>query len=154
MQLFVQHDYFCFLDPRLVEFVRARKSQSVPGPAPSSKHPEEKSCKEDPPLENVSQESSSAHVLFQKPQEVEMEEGEEKAVAPPPSVTGMIYSKELILLLTRPLQLLLSAADAEANQQQLIYDRFLSIKRLLVVLLWNLCHLTLLVVLRKYMLIV
>ncbi|XP_072221291.1 RNA polymerase II-associated protein 1 [Leuresthes tenuis] len=75
------------LDPRLVEFVRDRKSQSVPYSAPSSKHPAEKSCKEDPPLKKVSQESSSAHVLFQKLQEVEMEEGEEKAMAPPPSVT-------------------------------------------------------------------
>ncbi|KAM9709096.1 RNA polymerase II-associated protein 1 [Menidia menidia] len=75
------------LDPRLVEFVKSRKSQSVPSSAPPCRHPEDTSSKEDPPLENVNQESSGAPVLFQKPQEVVMEEGEEEEMAPSPSVT-------------------------------------------------------------------
>ncbi|XP_044022620.1 RNA polymerase II-associated protein 1 isoform X2 [Siniperca chuatsi] len=67
------------LDPRLVEFVRSRKAQSVASSTSPSKHPRGKS-------KNVSSESdsSSAAVLFQKPQEVEME-GEEEEV--PPAVT-------------------------------------------------------------------
>ncbi|XP_044231056.1 RNA polymerase II-associated protein 1 [Thunnus albacares] len=75
------------LDPRLVEFVRSRKTQSVPSSASPSKHPEGKSIKENFPLENRSAESDSpsAAVLFQKPQEVEMEEEEE--LSPPPAVT-------------------------------------------------------------------
>ncbi|XP_070776192.1 RNA polymerase II-associated protein 1 [Enoplosus armatus] len=71
------------LDPRLVEFVRSHKAQSVPSSASPSKHPQGKGSKENFPLENVSREpgSSSAAVLFQKPQEVEME-GEEEEQLP------------------------------------------------------------------------
>ncbi|XP_071354394.1 RNA polymerase II-associated protein 1 [Trachinotus anak] len=77
------------LDPRLVDFVRSRKAQSVPSSASPSRHPEGKSSKENLPLESVSRESdsSSAAVLFQKPQEVEMEEDEEEELSPPPPVT-------------------------------------------------------------------
>uniref|UniRef100_A0A4W6FF74 RNA polymerase II associated protein 1 n=1 Tax=Lates calcarifer TaxID=8187 RepID=A0A4W6FF74_LATCA len=79
------------LDPRLVEFVRSRKAQSVLSSASSSKHPKGKSGKEDFPLESASRESdsSSAAELFQKPQEVEMEgeEEEEGEVPPPPALT-------------------------------------------------------------------
>ncbi|XP_045917703.1 RNA polymerase II-associated protein 1 isoform X2 [Micropterus dolomieu] len=75
------------LDPRLVEFVRSRKAQSVPSSASPSKHPQGKSSKENLPLENVSRESGScsAAVLFQKPQEVEMEGVKEEEL--PPAVT-------------------------------------------------------------------
>nr|XP_046269067.1 RNA polymerase II-associated protein 1 isoform X2 [Scatophagus argus] len=85
------------LDPRLVEFVRSRKAQSVLSSAFSSKHPEGKSSKENFPLEDVSRESdsSSAALLFQKPLEVEMEGEEEEeeeeelpSPPPPPAVTG------------------------------------------------------------------
>uniref|UniRef100_A0A3P8TYU8 RNA polymerase II associated protein 1 n=1 Tax=Amphiprion percula TaxID=161767 RepID=A0A3P8TYU8_AMPPE len=80
------------LDPGLVEFVRSRKAQSVPSAASPSKHAEDKSNKEDLPLQNASRElkSASANVLFQKGQEVEMEgeeEEEEEEVSPPPAVT-------------------------------------------------------------------
>ncbi|XP_040917372.1 RNA polymerase II-associated protein 1 [Toxotes jaculatrix] len=79
------------LDPRLVEFVRSRKAQSVTSSASPSRHPEGKNSKENFPLESVSRESdsSSAAVLFQKPQEVEMEGGreEEELPSPPPAVT-------------------------------------------------------------------
>ncbi|KAM9341123.1 RNA polymerase II-associated protein 1 [Symphorus nematophorus] len=82
------------LDPRLVEFVRSRKAQSVPSSASPFKHPQGESSKENFPLENVSRESgsSSAAVLFEKPQEVEMEgeeeeeEEEEEELPPPPAV--------------------------------------------------------------------
>ncbi|XP_041809436.1 RNA polymerase II-associated protein 1 [Chelmon rostratus] len=78
------------LDPRLVEFVRSRKAQSVPISASPSKHPQGKSSKENFTLENVSRESDScsAAVLFQKPQEVEMEGDEEEELPPPAAVTG------------------------------------------------------------------
>ncbi|KAM3594246.1 uncharacterized protein V6R79_004737 [Siganus canaliculatus] len=82
------------LDPRLVEFVRSRKAQSIPSPASPSSHPQGKSTRENIPFENVSRESdaSSAAVLHQKPQEVEMEGGEEEedeeGQPPPPAVTG------------------------------------------------------------------
>ncbi|XP_051240577.1 RNA polymerase II-associated protein 1 isoform X2 [Dicentrarchus labrax] len=76
------------LDPRLVEFVRSRKAQSVPSSASPSKHPQAKSSRENLPLQNVSRDSSSAAVLFQKPQEVEMEvEEEEEELPPAPAVT-------------------------------------------------------------------
>ncbi|XP_039992722.1 RNA polymerase II-associated protein 1 [Xiphias gladius] len=77
------------LDPRLVEFVRSCKAQSVPSSASPSTHPEGKSSKDIFPLENVSREpdSSSAAVLFQKPQEVEMEGEEEEEPPPPPAMT-------------------------------------------------------------------
>lgn len=80
-----------------MEFVRSRKAQSVPSSASPSKHPQGKSSKENFTLENVSRESdsSSAAVLFQKPQEVEMEgdEEEEEELPPPAAVTGMKDSK-------------------------------------------------------------
>ncbi|XP_028994443.1 RNA polymerase II-associated protein 1 [Betta splendens] len=69
------------LDPGLVEFVRSRKALS---PASASKQPEGGL-----PLENVSRvsDSSSAAVLFQKPEDVEMEAEEEEELPPPPAVT-------------------------------------------------------------------
>ncbi|XP_063355593.1 RNA polymerase II-associated protein 1 isoform X1 [Pelmatolapia mariae] len=77
------------LDPRLVDFVRSRKAQSVPSFPSPSKHPKDKSATEDPPVQDVSRESGScsAAVLCQKPQEVEMEGEEEELSAPPPAVT-------------------------------------------------------------------
>ncbi|XP_070836075.1 RNA polymerase II-associated protein 1 [Chaetodon trifascialis] len=79
------------LDPRLVEFVRSRKAQSVPSSASPSKHPQGKSSKENFTLESVSRESGScsAAVHFQKAQEVEMEgdEEEEEELPPPAAVT-------------------------------------------------------------------
>ncbi|XP_030575398.1 RNA polymerase II-associated protein 1 [Archocentrus centrarchus] len=77
------------LDPRLVEFVRSRKAQSVPSSAFPSKHLYDRSGTGDPPVQSVSRESGSsgAAVLFQKPQEVEMEgkeEEEEEELSPPP----------------------------------------------------------------------
>ncbi|XP_056249486.1 RNA polymerase II-associated protein 1 [Seriola aureovittata] len=77
------------LDPRLVEFVRSRKAQSVLSSASPSGRPEGKIRKENFPLESVSRESdsSSAAELCQKPQEVEMEEeDEEEELSPPPAV--------------------------------------------------------------------
>ncbi|XP_047467804.1 RNA polymerase II-associated protein 1 [Mugil cephalus] len=74
------------LDPRLVEFVRARKAQNVPTSPSPSKHPEDKSSQHHP----SESESSNAAVLLQKPQEVEMEaekEEEEDQPPPPPAVT-------------------------------------------------------------------
>ncbi|KAM6912894.1 RNA polymerase II-associated protein 1 [Xenentodon cancila] len=66
------------LDPRLVEFVRSCRAQSVPSPAFPSEQPEDKSGEEDLPG-NVKSEPSSAAALFQKPLDVEMEEkGEEE----------------------------------------------------------------------------
>ncbi|CAJ1073547.1 RNA polymerase II-associated protein 1 [Xyrichtys novacula] len=82
------------LDPRLVEFVRARKAQSVPSSSPSSKQPQGKSSEGNFPLDNVSRESdsSSVAVLSQNIQEVAMErevgeEEEEEEMSAPPSVT-------------------------------------------------------------------
>nr|XP_020446761.1 RNA polymerase II-associated protein 1 [Monopterus albus]XP_020446762.1 RNA polymerase II-associated protein 1 [Monopterus albus]XP_020446763.1 RNA polymerase II-associated protein 1 [Monopterus albus] len=78
------------LDPRLVEFVKSRKAQSVPSSASPSKHPEGKSNEDSCPLESLSREldSSSAAVPFQKPQEVEMEaEEEEEELSPPSTMT-------------------------------------------------------------------
>ncbi|XP_034530828.1 RNA polymerase II-associated protein 1 [Notolabrus celidotus] len=73
------------LDPRLVEFVRSRKAQSVPSSASPSKQPRGESSEGNVPLDNVSRESdsSSAAVLSQNNQEVEMEEEEEDMSAPP-----------------------------------------------------------------------
>ncbi len=78
-----------------MEFVRSRKAQNVPSSASPSKLPQGNSSRENFPLENVSRESdsSSAAVLPQKPQEVEMEgeeEEEEEELPPPPAVTGMM----------------------------------------------------------------
>uniref|UniRef100_A0A669AW22 RNA polymerase II associated protein 1 n=1 Tax=Oreochromis niloticus TaxID=8128 RepID=A0A669AW22_ORENI len=75
------------LDPRLVDFVRSCKAQSVPSFPSPSKHPKDKSGTEDPPVQDVSRESGScsAAVLCQKPQEVEMEGEEEELSAPPPA---------------------------------------------------------------------
>ncbi|KAE8289961.1 RNA polymerase II-associated protein 1 [Larimichthys crocea] len=75
-----QKKLLCQLDPRLVEFVRSRKAQSVPSSASPSKHPQGERSKESFPLENVSRESepSGAAMLFEKPQEIEMEEGDEE----------------------------------------------------------------------------
>ncbi|KAA8582160.1 hypothetical protein FQN60_008900 [Etheostoma spectabile] len=77
--------------PRLVDFVRSRKAQSIPSSASISKQPQGKSSKDNFPLENVSRESDSsatgAAVLFQKPQEVEMEGEEELPSQPPAAVT-------------------------------------------------------------------
>uniref|UniRef100_A0A8C4HZG1 RNA polymerase II associated protein 1 n=1 Tax=Dicentrarchus labrax TaxID=13489 RepID=A0A8C4HZG1_DICLA len=56
---------------------------SVPSSASPSKHPQAKSSRENLPLQNVSRDSSSAAVLFQKPQEVEMEVEEEEEELPP-----------------------------------------------------------------------
>ncbi|XP_062253047.1 RNA polymerase II-associated protein 1 [Platichthys flesus] len=83
------------LDPRLVEFVRSRKAQSVPFSASPSKQPGGRSSKESCPLGNVSREScsSAAAVLSQRAQEVEMEgndeeeEEEEGKLPPPPAMT-------------------------------------------------------------------
>ncbi|XP_034015241.1 RNA polymerase II-associated protein 1 [Thalassophryne amazonica] len=63
------------LDPRLVEFVRSRKAQSIP-----SKQLQDNGVKENCPLQNVSAESdvSSAATMSQKPLEVEMEAGNEE----------------------------------------------------------------------------
>uniref|UniRef100_A0A667YFU6 RNA polymerase II associated protein 1 n=1 Tax=Myripristis murdjan TaxID=586833 RepID=A0A667YFU6_9TELE len=63
------------LDPRLVEFVRSRKAQSVPPSTTPSKYPEDKRDQEECLPKNVDNESdsSSAAGLHQKPLEVEME---------------------------------------------------------------------------------
>uniref|UniRef100_UPI0037E7ED4C RNA polymerase II-associated protein 1 n=1 Tax=Semicossyphus pulcher TaxID=241346 RepID=UPI0037E7ED4C len=77
------------LDPRLVEFVRSRKAQSVPSSASPSKQPRGRSSEGNFPLVSVSRESdsSSAAALSQKHQEVEMEgEEEEEEMPPPPAV--------------------------------------------------------------------
>lgn len=80
-----------------MDFVRSRKGQSIPSSASPSKHPEDKSSKEGFTLQNSSTESdsSSAAVLPQKPQEVEMEgvEEEEEEMSSPTAVTGMKDSK-------------------------------------------------------------
>lgn len=78
-----------------MDFVRSRKAQRVPSSASVSKQPQGKSSKDNFPLENVSRESdsSAAAVLFQKPQEVEMEGEEELPPQPPAAVTGMMDSK-------------------------------------------------------------
>lgn len=82
-----------------MEFVRSRKAQSVPSSASPSKHPQGERSKESFPLENVSRESepSGAAMLFEKPQEIEMEEGDEEEqeeeLPAPPAVKGMMGSK-------------------------------------------------------------
>uniref|UniRef100_A0A8C9YM37 RNA polymerase II associated protein 1 n=1 Tax=Sander lucioperca TaxID=283035 RepID=A0A8C9YM37_SANLU len=85
------------LDPRLVDFVRSRKAQRVPSSASVSKQPQGKSSKDNFPLENVSRESdsSAAAVLFQKPQEVEME-GEEELPPQPPADLLLKPQKEWV----------------------------------------------------------
>ncbi|KAF7201753.1 RNA polymerase II-associated protein 1 isoform X2 [Nothobranchius furzeri] len=65
------------LDPRLVEFIRSHKAQSVLSSDSPSKHTTEKSSKRDPPPENLTTGSSGAAVPSQ---EVEMEEEEKPAV--------------------------------------------------------------------------
>lgn len=78
-----------------MEFVRSCKAQNAPSSASISKYPEGKSSKKNFPLENRSTESnySSAAVLCQKSQEVEMEGEEEEELSPPPAVMGMMDSK-------------------------------------------------------------
>ncbi|XP_029900757.1 RNA polymerase II-associated protein 1 isoform X2 [Myripristis murdjan] len=77
------------LDPRLVEFVRSRKAQSVPPSTTPSKYPEDKRDQEECLPKNVDNESdsSSAAGLHQKPLEVEMEGVEEDEQPPPPPLT-------------------------------------------------------------------
>ncbi|XP_034381147.1 RNA polymerase II-associated protein 1 [Cyclopterus lumpus] len=84
-----QKKLLCQLDPRLVDFVRSRKAQSVPSSASASKQPWGESSKDNFPLENMSRQSASsgAAVHFQKPREVEMERGEDQP--PPPAVMEM-----------------------------------------------------------------
>ncbi len=74
-----------------MKFIRSRKDHNVPSSASPSKQPQGKSSEDNIPLENVSKasDSASAAMLFQKPQEVEMEGEEEEELAPPPAVTGM-----------------------------------------------------------------
>uniref|UniRef100_A0A665VS91 RNA polymerase II associated protein 1 n=1 Tax=Echeneis naucrates TaxID=173247 RepID=A0A665VS91_ECHNA len=56
------------LDPRLVEFVRSHKAQSILSSDSASRHPEGKSSKENFPLEGVIRESDSSEVdLLVKP---------------------------------------------------------------------------------------
>ncbi|XP_033498027.2 RNA polymerase II-associated protein 1 [Epinephelus lanceolatus] len=89
------------LDPRLVEFVRSRKAQSVPSSASPCKQPQGKSSKDNFPLETVSRvsDSSGAAVLSQKPQEVEMEgeEEEKEEELPPPPPPPAVTEKDLPL---------------------------------------------------------
>lgn len=75
------------LDPRLVEFVRSRKSQSAPSPSFQSEHAEaDKHSTKGPPVESAeSGESISPAVVCQSPEEVEMEE--ETQEKPPPPLT-------------------------------------------------------------------
>ncbi|KAL6105600.1 rpap1 [Pungitius sinensis] len=83
------------LDPKLVDFVRSRKAQSVPSSASSSKQPQGENSKHNP-LENRNRQpvSSDAALLFKTPPEVEMEqEDEEEEDLPPPAVT----EKDLLL---------------------------------------------------------
>lgn len=85
-----------------MEFVRSRKAQSVAAAASPFRHPQGKSSGGNFPLENANREldSSSAAVLSQKPQEVEME-GEEEELPPPPAVMGMMDSEQTLLWFTR-----------------------------------------------------
>lgn len=89
-----------------MEFVRSRKAQSVPAAASPFRHPQGKSSGENFPLENANREldSSSAAVLSQKPQEVEMEgkededdDDDEEELPPPPAVMGMMDSEQTLL---------------------------------------------------------
>lgn len=76
-----------------MEFIRCRKAPNVSSSTSPSEHPEDKSSKEEP-SGNVSQESSKAAGLFQKPQDVEMEEKEEEELlVTPAAMTGGILSK-------------------------------------------------------------
>ncbi|XP_068195704.1 RNA polymerase II-associated protein 1 isoform X2 [Antennarius striatus] len=73
------------LDPRLVEFVRSRKVQSVSSSASSCKHPQGRSREGGLTLKAVSTESdSSVAPVSLKPQEAEMEGEEEEEQLPPP----------------------------------------------------------------------
>ncbi|KAK2826025.1 hypothetical protein Q5P01_020239 [Channa striata] len=88
------------LDPRLVEFVRSRKTQNIPSSASPSQQPEGKSNKGTVPHESASRvsDSTSAAVLFQKPQEAEMEvevegEGEEELPPPPAMMVDVVPVK-------------------------------------------------------------
>ncbi|XP_068582491.1 RNA polymerase II-associated protein 1 [Cebidichthys violaceus] len=76
------------LDPRLVDFVRSRKAQSVPSKLPRGGG--SSSTTDHFPLEDASRQSASsgAAVPFQKPREVEMER-EEEDPPPPPAVMEM-----------------------------------------------------------------
>lgn len=75
------------LDPRLVEFVRSCKAQSIHSSASPSKPPQGESRTEGVPLDNVSRESDSpkAAVPSQRPQVEEMEEEAKEGKSPPPS---------------------------------------------------------------------
>lgn len=82
-----------------MEFVRSRKAQSVPAAASPFRHPQGKSSAENFPLQTADREldSSSAAVLSQKPEEVEMEgkeEDEEEELPTPPAVMGMMDSEQ------------------------------------------------------------
>ncbi|MED6285846.1 hypothetical protein CHARACLAT_033375 [Characodon lateralis] len=80
------------LDPRLVEFIRSRKSESALSPSsPSEDTAADRCSTEDPPVERAeSRESCSAAVLCQTPEEVEMEE-EKEVKPPPPPLTGKVF---------------------------------------------------------------
>ncbi|XP_074548093.1 RNA polymerase II-associated protein 1 isoform X2 [Halichoeres trimaculatus] len=77
------------LDPRLVEFVRSRRAQSVPSSASPSRQPQGKSSEGKFPLDNLSRESdsSSAAAVSENTPEVEMEEEEEEEMSAPPALT-------------------------------------------------------------------
>uniref|UniRef100_UPI003AAE15DD RNA polymerase II-associated protein 1 isoform X1 n=1 Tax=Centroberyx gerrardi TaxID=166262 RepID=UPI003AAE15DD len=72
------------LDPRLVEFVRSRKAQSVPPSTSPSERPQDNGGREECLPKNVLTESdsSSAAGLYREPLEVEMEREEEDALPP------------------------------------------------------------------------
>lgn len=78
--------FFYIPDPRLVEFVRSRKAQSVHSSASPSRPPQGESRTESVPLDNVSRESDSpkAAVPSQRPHVEEMEEEAKEGKPPPP----------------------------------------------------------------------
>lgn len=100
-----------------MEFVRSQKSRSIPDSASTSEHPEDKGSKENFSLGNRSTESdfSSAAVLSQKHQEVEMEgvEEEEEEMSPPAVVTGMTDPKQILFNLLHCQLLLIFAAGGK-----------------------------------------
>ncbi|XP_068615577.1 RNA polymerase II-associated protein 1-like [Brachionichthys hirsutus] len=87
------------LDPGLVEFVRARKAQSVPSSASPSKQPQGNSGEGDFTLKTVSREShSSVAAVSLKPQEAAMEgeeEEEEQLPPPPPPPAAAVTGQDL-----------------------------------------------------------
>lgn len=87
----VYNNYCCFLDPRLVEFIRSRKTQSVSSSTCSSE-PSEKTGDKDTPG------SRTTVTLSRNSEEMDMdgverEEEERKEVTS--SIAGTIYYKEL-----------------------------------------------------------